>query len=378
MITQTMNLNLIPGQVKPRFNISQYDTGSRTLRFLLYNGSSAFNLTSAMSVQIQGIKPDKHGFSYNATKTTGSNVVTADLTEQMSIVAGDVECELVILQSSKRLGTLNFVLAVEKAPLNDETDISETEIPAIIELAERQLEECIENRLDAEAWARGTKGGAAIPATDEQYHNNARYYAETAIDYAEASQKSAEDSQDSAEDAEAWAIGQRNGSAVPSSDHTYHNNSKYYAQESDRVGKEHAEDSEAWAVGERNGSAVPSSDETYHNNSKYYAEEADRVGGEHVKNAEAWAVGERDGVPVSSTDETYENNSKYYAEEAADSQAAAKLSEQNAKASEDILNYYVTFVIPRFIIQNNRLYISNAAVGEFITVNNRLYIKNAS
>ena len=32
--------------------------------------------------------------------------------------------------------------------------------------------------------------------------------------------------------------------------------------------------SEAWAVGQRNGSDVPSSDETYHNNSKYYAEQA--------------------------------------------------------------------------------------------------------
>lgn len=36
-----------------------------------------------------------------------------------------------------------------------------------------------------------------------------------------------------------------------------------------------AEDSEAWAVGKRNGIDVPSTDETYHNNSKYYSEMAD-------------------------------------------------------------------------------------------------------
>ena len=35
-----------------------------------------------------------------------------------------------------------------------------------------------------------------------------------------------------------------------------------------------AEDSEAWAVGQRNGTDVPSTDETYHNNAKYYAEQA--------------------------------------------------------------------------------------------------------
>lgn len=33
--------------------------------------------------------------------------------------------------------------------------------------------------------------------------------------------------------------------------------------------------SEAWAVGTRNGAAVPSSDDTYQNNSKYYADEAE-------------------------------------------------------------------------------------------------------
>lgn len=43
--------------------------------------------------------------------------------------------------------------------------------------------------------------------------------------------------------------------------------------------------SEAWAVGERNGTEVSSTDLTYHNNAKYYAEQAARVvpeAGEHV------------------------------------------------------------------------------------------------
>lgn len=36
--------------------------------------------------------------------------------------------------------------------------------------------------------------------------------------------------------------------------------------------EEHAEDSEAWAVGQRNGQDVPSTDPTYHNNAKWYSE----------------------------------------------------------------------------------------------------------
>ncbi len=41
--------------------------------------------------------------------------------------------------------------------------------------------------------------------------------------------------------------------------------------------KAEAQNSEAWAVGTRNGTAVPSTDETYENNSKYYAEQAQQI-----------------------------------------------------------------------------------------------------
>lgn len=74
-----------------------------------------------------------------------------------------------------------------------------------------------------------------------------------------------------AEDAEAWAVGQRDGSDVSSSDPTYHNNSKYYSE----VSEDKAEDSEAYAIGKRGGTDVPQSDPAYHNNSKYYAEQAE-------------------------------------------------------------------------------------------------------
>lgn len=63
---------------------------------------------------------------------------------------------------------------------------------------------------------------------------------------------------------------------------------------------------------------------------------------------------------------------------AADSEAAALLSEQNAAASEAILNYYVNYVIPRFTIANNRLYLKDTATQSFIVANNRLYIQNPS
>lgn len=133
MITQELDLNMVPGTVPPVINVSQFDTGARTFVFTLYNGATLFTGPVA-SCRIEGIKPDKKGFSYNASYSNG--VVTADCTEQMTAVAGNVICEIRLLENNEKiLGTLNFTLCVERSPLNSDTDISQTELPAIIDLA---------------------------------------------------------------------------------------------------------------------------------------------------------------------------------------------------------------------------------------------------
>ncbi|MBR2854414.1 MAG: hypothetical protein IKE81_08835 [Clostridia bacterium] len=93
---------------------------------------------------------------------------------------------------------------------------------------------------------------------------------------------------------------------------------------------------EAWAVGQRGGVDVDENDQTYHNNSKYYAEQA----GISEDDAEAWATGKKDGTDVPSTDPAYHNNAKYYRElaqgdanAAAGSMAAAAASAQQAAGS---------------------------------------------
>lgn len=136
MITQTLKLNLIPGQVLPRVNVSQYDAGTRTLQMLLYNGDQAFNMPVGYGGFVQGTKPDKTGFQYAATVTEGSNVVTLVVTQQMAAVSGEVICELVIASGDDRIATVNFILYVEPSALAGDTVISETELPLIEEAVE--------------------------------------------------------------------------------------------------------------------------------------------------------------------------------------------------------------------------------------------------
>ena len=57
-------------------------------------------------------------------------------------------------------------------------------------------------------------------------------YAEAAEDSKDAAAVSETNAENSALDAEAWAVGQKDGSDVPSTDPRYENNSKYYAEQS--------------------------------------------------------------------------------------------------------------------------------------------------
>lgn len=238
MITQRTNVNLIPGRVNPRINVSQYDKGSRTLQFVLYNGDAAYSITSGTTALIQGTKPDGRGFQLSATVTTGSNLVTANLTEQMAIVAGDVICELVLLKGSEKLATANFVLAVEPTALKDTTVTSDSELPIIIALATEQMEAAAASAKDAEAWAKGTRGGAAVPSSDPAYNKHSKYYSEqaassasTANTKASAAATSATNATNQALKSEGYAVGTQNGAAVGSSSPYYHKNSKYYSEQ---------------------------------------------------------------------------------------------------------------------------------------------------
>ena len=204
---QTVNLQIIPNGVLPRVNVSQFDVG-RQIQFKLYDGASAYTIPTGTQVRVDGIKPDKHGFSYDATWS--GNTVTVTTTEQMTVLNGDIPCELRLIKDSQNIGTLNFVLAVEKSPIDGDTDISDTEIPAIIELATVQME-------NAEAWATGEKNGVPVVDTEPQYENNSKYYSEQSASSASASANSATASANSATASENSATASANSAVLSES-----------------------------------------------------------------------------------------------------------------------------------------------------------------
>ena len=166
---QEIKLNIVPGGVIPVIHATQYDVG-RELKFLIFDGNSPASLTGTTAT-IEGTKPDGNGFSYECT--ISNNEVTVETTAQMTVLSGSIDCKITFFKESDRIGTALFILDIEKAALNSNTPISETEIPAIIAQAREQEQ-------NAEAWAVGTKNGEPVSEDDPQYENSSKWWAEYA------------------------------------------------------------------------------------------------------------------------------------------------------------------------------------------------------
>ena len=317
-----IDLSMEKKGVPVRVHLSQYDNSIPQIRAALWSQEQHYTIPTGAVVFIAGTKQDHTGFQYECTHS--GYTVTIDVTDQMTAFAGDVVVELIVQVGEERKGSANFILEVEKAALEADIVISDTDLPIIEELAkdvaevQEAAQTALQGALDSEAWANGTRGGDPVGPSDPAWQKFSKWQAEKAEEHAE--------------DAEAYALGTREGTAVPSDDPTYHNNSKYYAE----AAGDSASDAEAYADGQRGGTDVPSTDPAYHNNAKFYMEQTQGMS----TDSEAWARGTRNGAAVPSDDPTYHNNAKFYADAADDSAAQAADSEQNASDHSDMSRSY--------------------------------------
>lgn len=147
---QKVNLNLIPGGVRPVINVSQYDEG-RQFQLAIFNGSASYDLTGK-TVVIEVGKLDGNGVAYDHTDEVNNipvvavlgNVVTITTPKQMTAVSGQNNAELKISDSSETIGTLNFILDCEQSALSPETPLSDTQIPALEDLASQNAQKALD------------------------------------------------------------------------------------------------------------------------------------------------------------------------------------------------------------------------------------------
>ena len=354
MITQTYDINLIPnfGSVPVVVHASQYDTG-RTLTFNLLNGDLVFTPASGARATINGTKPDGHGFEYIAT--ISGSTISAQITNQMTAVAGSVRCELRIIDNTGEVGTANFILEVEKAGLADDTDVSDTELPAIITLATYQMQQAAESARQAASSANSASQDAATVHDDKvivvDLADQAATAYQTLIDNEQAIADAADNAHAAATSAENAAASETNAgisATNAAASELAAKGSEDNAKDSEnaaKVSEDNAKDSEiAAALSERNAA----SSETAARNAGLNAATSETNAAtsasdslNYARLSESWAVGKRNSVPVSSEDDTYENNSKFYATQAASS---ANTASGYADDARDIKSEIATMV----------------------------------
>lgn len=172
----SFDLDMTPGGVPQIVRLSRYDKKIPELEFNLWNGASGYTIPTGATVFITGSKPDKTGFEYECTHT--GSVVSVEVTEQMTTVAGRVVCELTVATSNGKKGSANFYLDVEPSALSDDTVISETDIPIIQHIPEI-VAECEDYAETAHKWATFGNDSETPSST-----NNALYWAQKAQEYA--------------------------------------------------------------------------------------------------------------------------------------------------------------------------------------------------
>lgn len=212
MTSQTFNLDLIPQGVPPIVHVSQYDKG-QTWEIHLHENGIVFPVPANTSAAIQGTKPDSTGFQFPAVITAGDNVVMFTLEQQMTVFSGDIDCELVLVNGDDQVATINFVLSVEPTTLDDDTVISETQLPLIEQAAE--LGAVINNyatQIHTDAETASTAATSATSAAEDAAADAAT--ATQAADDAQASQTAAATSASNAAASEAAAASSATSAAA--------------------------------------------------------------------------------------------------------------------------------------------------------------------
>lgn len=150
---QTITIDLNPSFSQMQtVHCSQYDDNIRQIEVKLKDGGTDVDVSS-YTIYIEGTKPDKHGFSYPLTDIgdVSGNTVTFYVQLQMAAVPGMTRMEILLKDGDDhRIGSANFMLAVERAGLQDDTDVSDSELAPYISGAAAQAQAAANSAAAAE------------------------------------------------------------------------------------------------------------------------------------------------------------------------------------------------------------------------------------
>lgn len=193
-VKKTYRINLRNYGSPPAVMVSQYDEGY-AIAFEIFDGPLPV-LASSLSgytFKLKGRQPGNPPFlayEFEGTLATALNaVVSFEIDTTMTGRAGKGTAELVILdeENDVKFASVNFAVYTEPAAVPDGS--IDADVQRAMEIAE-EVQEIVDTAAaevkgEAEAWAVGQRDGVDVPSTDPAYENNAKYYAGQAQDIAD-------------------------------------------------------------------------------------------------------------------------------------------------------------------------------------------------
>ena len=143
-ITTTFKLDLTPGAARQVIHASQGDIG-RPFKAELYWNGTHFDADDYDAL-LRGKKVDATVFEYD-TPVIDGYYVTFYTAEQMTVIGGPVECELVFVDGSDEVASANFVLIVEDSPYDPDA-LSESDVYTLTELVIDAIGDAITTALE--------------------------------------------------------------------------------------------------------------------------------------------------------------------------------------------------------------------------------------
>ena len=288
-VTSQITVDLLHPNVATLVYAKQTDQQSRFISAALLEGSQPWTPPTGALAAVRYRKPDGTIGWYDTTEdkaiavSMSGNVATIQLTAQALAVSGDVYIELEFYtQNAEKLSSFAWVLAVEASAVSD-GEIESSDYFNVLADTLAEIVKALPNIQNADEYAKAAAASATQAADSEAAAKASEQAAAASEAAAAAHTQAAAGAADSAAQAAAAAQNSADEAATSSETAIQAAQTANDAEAVANVAASNADaarqDSEAWAVGTRNGQAVPASDETYNNNSKYWAQQAAAAAG---------------------------------------------------------------------------------------------------
>lgn len=138
IVTRSFDIDVSRTGARPIVKLSQYDAGTTRVRFTVYDGTERASIDGLLA-RIDGRRSDGTEFSIPCD-ADGASAVSFAVVSEMTNSAGKHDAEIVILDGDGNpLGTQNFIIEVERAPINRDAAADRTLFEQYTESVEKRV-----------------------------------------------------------------------------------------------------------------------------------------------------------------------------------------------------------------------------------------------